>query len=285
MLKFFKPKLRRRPVYLIEPELRAWIYDSFRWALENFDAKFFWRDTQLVKPNDSFFPDRIENEIDLVEKIFSRVKQYAGMSEWKTRLVAQRPGADAKVAPTVAMANMPQTPAGTFSMSRLSGNAKITYDPRHVKEPEKLIATFAHELSHYLATDTRRTPPGGKRNWEFATDLLSVYLGFGIFACNSAYTFRQYMNFDSQGWETERIGYLSQEGLVYSLAVFCGLKEIDRKDVVPFLATGGLKSYFKKCAQDVACEADILSDLKNIKTKRDLDTDGDYSKNQSEVQQ
>ena len=270
MLKFFKPKSLRQPAYVIDPELRAWIYDSFRWALKNFDADFFWSDTQLVTPTYAFFPDRIENETELVEKIFSRVKQYAGMSEWKTRLVAQKPGADAVVAPTVAMANVPQSPAGTFSMSRLTGKAKITYDPRHAKEPEKLIATFSHELAHYLSMDKPRTPPGGKRNWEYATDLLSVYLGFGIFACNSAYTFRQYTNFDSQGWESERIGYLSQEGLVYALALFCGLKKIDKREVLPFLATGGLKSYFKKCVCDVAFEEEMLADLKRVKSKREV---------------
>jgi hypothetical protein len=49
-------------------------------------------------------------------------------------------------------------------------------------------------------------------------DLLTVFLGFGIFSANAAFRFEQHTNNNSQGWSTRRLGYLSEEQFGYALA-------------------------------------------------------------------
>jgi Zn-dependent peptidase ImmA (M78 family) len=83
------------------------------------------------------------------------------------------------VASTLVIKNTKVNPAGTFSMARKKQQkAIITYDPSQVKNPEMLVATFAHELGHYLSHRTTEAPPEGEALWEPATDLLAVFMGF-----------------------------------------------------------------------------------------------------------
>ena len=85
-----------------------------------------------------------------------------------------------------------------------------------------MVATFAHELSHYLTATAPEPPPGGWDNWEFATDICASFLGFGIFVANSAFSFNQYTEVDSQGWQSSRGGYLTADGPKCSLRAHFG---------------------------------------------------------------
>jgi hypothetical protein len=52
------------------------------------------------------------------------------------------------------------------------------------------------------------------------TDLITVFLGLGIFTANSAGRFRQYQEDRRQGWSMQRLGYLPKEIYGDSLARF-----------------------------------------------------------------
>jgi len=51
------------------------------------------------------------------------------------------------------------------------------------------------------------------------TDLLTVFLGFGVFTANAAFRIEQHQDGRSQGWSARRQGYLSEEEFGYALAV------------------------------------------------------------------
>jgi hypothetical protein len=51
-------------------------------------------------------------------------------------------------------------------------------------------------------------------------DLLTIFLGFGIFTANAAFQFSQYTTNQSQGWSSKRLGYLSEPMLGYALGRF-----------------------------------------------------------------
>ncbi|MDH4318404.1 MAG: hypothetical protein OEV64_08445 [Desulfobulbaceae bacterium] len=55
-----------------------------------------------------------------------------------------------------------------------------------------MIATFAHELSHYLIATAPEPPPGGWESWKFATDIGATFLGFGIFQGKRVIISRKY---------------------------------------------------------------------------------------------
>ena len=70
----------------------------------------------------------------------------------------------------------------------------ITYNPSLTDDIDAMIATFAHELGHYLMSTAKTAPPGGWELHELHTDLTAVYLGFGLFLANSARSFGQFQS-------------------------------------------------------------------------------------------
>jgi hypothetical protein len=77
------------------------------------------------------------------------------------------------------------------------------------------------------------------------TDLVTVFLGFGVFNANAAFQFKQYTNSDSQGWSTQRLGYLSEEMFGYSLARFAFERGELNPDWASYLSTN-VSVYFKR---------------------------------------
>jgi hypothetical protein len=52
------------------------------------------------------------------------------------------------------------------------------------------------------------------------TDLLTVFLGLGIFTANSAARFKQFQEDRKIGWSMQRLGYLPEPVFGYALARF-----------------------------------------------------------------
>lgn len=207
---------------------------TFKWLLKSFGGKDFYEDTKLVLPTRDYFPSKVENEIEAAFTTFNAVKKYAGMGEWPCRLEAQEDDVDTQVAPTLTVQNAPQNPLGTFEAEN-NNEIVITYNPELVNNPTQLVATYAHELAHYLTATSPEEPPGGWENWEFATDIASTFLGFGIFMANSAFNFQQFAYVDSQGWQYNRSGYLSESEHIFALAIFMGLQGISIEAALPHL--------------------------------------------------
>jgi hypothetical protein len=68
------------------------------------------------------------------------------------------------------------------------------------QRPDRLIATFAHELAYLFAT-TVEEPPCEADEIEFLTDLAAVYLGFGVFLANARFEFEVLQDGPLQGWQ------------------------------------------------------------------------------------
>lgn len=116
---------------------------------------------------------------------------------------------------------MPNT-AGHYDDSE--GQRVIRLAESQVYDPEAMVATLAHELSHelllgggHLTTETF--------DHEWITDLLPVYLGVGVFGANA--TIREYNVQDGhQYWHTvTKQGYLRSTMLGYALALFTWIRD------------------------------------------------------------
>jgi len=256
--------LRKQP--LLDPASSEWIFAAFGWALEQFGSDYFRDRTELVTPSNQHFPDRISDNNALVNRLFARVRALAGMQDWPCRLAVQEADPITHVAATVLVQGAPHGPAGTFRMRAAedgSGrHALITFNPSQVSDPEALIATFAHELAHYLAHSVDALPPGGDAYEELATDVLAVVMGFGLFIANGAFRFRQYQSGRSRGWSTRHQGYLCRDEATFALAIFCTLKAIPAREVVPHLQPG-LAPGFRKACREVQ-DSDVLARLRAI---------------------
>jgi hypothetical protein len=89
-----------------------------------------------------------------------------------------------------------------------------------LKEPYPLIATIAHELGHVILLGQCLIDAAVTPDPEPLTDLLTVYLGIGIFTANSAARFSQFQEAGRQGWSMSRLGYLREQVYGYALARF-----------------------------------------------------------------
>jgi len=234
---------------------------SFKWLLKNFGGDDFYKTTVLVLPTKEYFPSKVNSLEGAASETFEAVKKYAGLENWACKLEIQDEDANPVVAPTIAIQNAPTSPQGTFQATE-QNEVIITYNPALTSQPIQLVATFAHELSHYLTATSKEEPPGGWENWEFATDIAATFLGFGVFMANSAFSFSQFTGTDSQGWKSSRNGYLSESEHIYALAIFLELKGFSIESATSYLKPH-LKKLLKKAHKQL-CKTDIIENLKAV---------------------
>ncbi|MEM7412205.1 MAG: hypothetical protein AAF430_18395 [Myxococcota bacterium] len=223
---FAKRWFRRAP--FLDVDTAGWIIDTYSWFLTHFGEEQSSAEMVLIEPSEEFFPFSLSRDHDDVRAVFEAVRSYAGMDTWPCSLEPQGQPLQGRITPGIVAVSESPDPLGTFSVpGKWEDGAKITYSPALASNPVQLVATFAHELAHYLLLTAEDPPPGGEALEEPATDLGSVFLGFGIFACNAAFSFRQYTDGDWIGWEHGGMGYLGEEELSFALALFILTHDID----------------------------------------------------------
>lgn len=230
--------------------------ETYKWLIRYFPANYTEDSIRLVLPGRECFPQVGETVEERVNALFHHVRRLAGMESWPCILEPQEEDPNPHVAPTILIQNSPLGPAGTFRIDE-ENKARITFNINIVHDSWALVATFAHELAHYLTCTAKSPPPGGWDNWEFATDLAAVYLGFGVFLANSCFTFQQYQGGGFQGWRSSRRGYLSENELVFGLAIFVLLFDVSEKAPLKHLKDA-LKGRYKKSLKYIK-ENDLIA--------------------------
>lgn len=217
----------------LELEDEAWVIETWRWFLVQFGGLRDLKQSKLVLPTREFFPSTEMLGHERAQHIFDCVKRLARMPDWPCKLIAQPRSAELRVGRLLALEPITHSPAGTFAFD--GNEVTISYNPRDVGDPGKLIATFAHELAHYLLHGLKGDVPGGEELHELTTDLLTVYMGFGIFGASAAFNFSQHQDTMSQGWQWSRQGYLNERTWMFALAIFLALRQEASDIVKPFL--------------------------------------------------
>ncbi|MGL4489382.1 MAG: hypothetical protein ACRCU5_08060, partial [Rhizobiaceae bacterium] len=177
------------------------------------------------------------------------------------KLVAQDTAIDAVVGPLAVVENVPLMPAGTY---QLDGNSHlVSYDPALARDLEKLIGTLAHEICHPILFSIPTAPPGNEDAEEFATDLATVFFGFGLFGGNQSFQFNQFRDdaTGTQGWSTQRLGYLSQNEWGYALAVRAILTGEDTLQIEKHMSDG-LRLNFHKNYRYLSKNKKVLDSLR-----------------------
>jgi hypothetical protein len=141
-----------------------------------------------------------------------------------------------------------------------SGVLTVLYQPALLENPQALIANYAQMLAHYLGTTANESPPGGAENWPHITELVGVFLGFGLMFANTAHHVRVSSCGSCQRPIAQRENYLSQYDITYALAIFSQLKALPAKAVTVYLKKT-LHGYYKKAMKDVAGRREDLNRL------------------------
>ena len=237
-------------------ERALWLYRHYRWLEDHLPVRKSPARATLVVPTGKFFPDPYAADHVSAEMLFHRVKSLMGMEAWNCRF-EQRRDEEKEMRDDLAKSGVmgrfsSKGAAGTFSMSS-DQEVVISYSASSLRDPSALIATFAHELCHYLLAVVEDEPPATWKELEPLTDLSAVLEGFGLFLCNTAFQFKQWTSFDKQGWSYSRKGYLTEAELGFSLAIFCIRNQLDAG-----LAARALKPN----PREVFCDAlDYIADL------------------------
>lgn len=214
----------------------------------------------LFCPHAIFFPTVVNSAEAMATQTMQTIKEQIGIVAWPSRLILQPEEIEPNINHNAIVQGIPQDPAGTFSIN--NGVALISYSSKITRDPVNLVATFAHELSHYLTYTYEQAPPDGWENWEYATDITATIIGYGIFMANTAFNFKT----NSCGWQTSRFGYLSEYEYIYSLAIFLALKDYSPKDVKPYLKQYLYKS-LKRAFKEVKASPQLQM-LKELNTKK-----------------
>jgi len=226
-----------KPRFPVDADEVEWLVACLAWLTREFAAAGPLETRPMILPDDHFYPpSRATGHARAVE-LFERTKAHAGMRDWPCDLRAGDADRERSVALGHALRHHQSAPLGTFGYA--DGRYYITYNPTSLVQPQTLVATFAHELSHYLLHTAKTPPPGGSALAEHATDMGAVYLGFGIFMANSAKNFSQFQSGGEQGWEMRGAGYLSENALVTALAMMARLTTADaaavERELKPYL--------------------------------------------------
>ena len=248
------PLFGPRQALLDQPSI-DWLYQVFSWAQQQLGGDYFHQYTCLVEPTNAFFPGRVESPEGLAELLFGQVAGYAGMAHWPFRLVDGVACEAAEVLPVQLPADLRQRADAAGTAPRTAAALEIGYDPSQLRNPQVAIATYAQGLAHHLAAAVGELPPGGRENWYQVTEVVAVYLGFGIMLSNTAFTFRPGCGGCGVAG---RDNALSEFDITYSLAIFCALKGLDANAAVPHLKRS-LRGYFKRALKQVTAHRGRLS--------------------------
>lgn len=206
---------------IVDADTARWLLDNMTWLEGEFGEVAGYPRRTLVLPRPGFFQNGGETGHALALRIFADVKDYCGMSDWPVELVADDDPHAAPAARSLVSVVPQRYAAGRFVVE--DDRVQITYATAQLRQPEQLVATFSHELAHYLHAAAKTPPPCEADEYEFLTDLTSVFLGFGVFAANARFQFEQFQDGLTQGWQSSRSGYLPETDLVHALALYLRL--------------------------------------------------------------
>lgn len=198
----------------VRPQVRAWLESRASWIAREFGVERI-RRMPVVLPSESFFPDEYDGSKEDVRKLFERVCEHLAIDPARVDLRFYRVGDRRALSALDGWA----WAAGLYQDQ--DGRAVVQIEESQFREPLSLVATFAHELAHVLLLGENRLRKE-EEDGERVTDLLAVFLGFGIFIANSASKSNVFLGL-VEGRESARLGYLSDTELAYALAIVAWL--------------------------------------------------------------
>ncbi len=240
---------------LLEEDVVTWLFSGFGWALRNFGNERF-NEAVLVTPSNRHFPGREASVEGMAGLILDRVKGYAGLAHWPTRLINHHEyDAD------------PTAEASSRQVLENAAELKLTlfYEPQQVANPQVMIANYAHALAHHLGGLAPEAPPCDEDQWLHLMEVVAVYMGFGVIMANTAHPFRGGGCGGCRSAAMDRSGFLAETEVTYALAIFCVLKGLPVADVAGLLK-GSLRGFFKKAVKEVSARQEALDALRHIRS-------------------
>jgi hypothetical protein len=212
------------PQQLISNDSGLWIIDCYRWALDTFDNREFYSRTLLIQPNNQYFPGDVASVEEKAETIFKHSLKYAGLVHWPFELSHTKLPSQKEVR-HFGLDKLERNSQSSINRLNAESPIAISYNPQLTLKPEDLASHFSHLFAQHLVLQGNKQPPGGVDYALEASEVLAVFMGFGVLFANSAYTFRGGCG-SCYNAAANRQACLSESEILFALAVFCHLKKI-----------------------------------------------------------
>lgn len=197
-----------RPRCPVDPVEKAWVEKRMGWLTHVFGLERM-RQATIVLPTPEFFPDAFTGKEADVPPLLGRVCKYMGM-------VPERLGLDFFV---------DNGPYGNALGIYLQGPPEqVLINRTQLKDPLSLVGTLAHEVGHALLLGDGQISRDSSDH-ELVTDLLTVFLGMGVFGSNCVIR-ESFQNSSAlyHAWSIGKQGYLSEKMYGYALALFSWMR-------------------------------------------------------------
>jgi hypothetical protein len=194
---------------------KAWVERRMLWLCERlgFDRML---DGTVVLPTDEFFPEPYHFDEASARMCLTRMCRYMRVDPASLALM---------VVPDEAIPGA----AGLYEQARKGiggrgSRSTVWVAASQLANPGSLLATLAHEIGHEILLG------GGVltdqvSDHEQITDLLTVFLGVGIFNANATlHESSWHYGATSSGWSIGRQGYLAANAFGYAMSVFAHVR-------------------------------------------------------------
>lgn len=235
------------PTPPVTPEEQQWV-DKSMWRLVWLLGRERLAQAKVVLPTPQFFPDTYDRSYESARRVLDRTCHYLSLDPRSVDLEVF--GAEADEFRSALSAWGIQTPSGPAGFYCRGERHTVSVRASKLDDPTSLIATLAHELCHVLLLGDRLVEQD-EPDMEPFTDLATVFLGFGVCSGNACFTTRQWAAGTRHGWQTEKLGYLSEEMYGYAIAVFAQMRGESRPAWAKHLSTN-VRSYFTRSQKVLA---------------------------------
>lgn len=290
---------------LVPPPDAAWILEVYRWLLEHLGGWEVFGETPLVLPTPDQFPipPGIEGE-ELAEHVLHLTQEHAGMGGmiFDLEVEEQAPSSREVASSDVSLPYEPDGvddeddevdvdtyepleplepqdsqgawlptlgPVASKDEDEMPDGRDVPvlrYRAETLARPPELVADLSYQLAFYLAREIESSPPGGEEVFHDAIDVAQAFLGFGVFAANSAFTLEAYQEAFVHGWRAVRRGRLNERMHAYALAVFLEARRIDERVALPHLRMSP-RSALKRALRELRSSERLLQGLRAVKTR------------------
>lgn len=112
---------------------------------------------------------------------------------------------------------MTEGSAGLYG--KVGNKHEIWLELNTLEDPLRAVATLAHEIGHVLLLVEQRISPD-EEDHEMLTDLITVFMGMGLFPANMVMQENYWDDGHVSGWSMSRQGYLSMNMFGYAFALY-----------------------------------------------------------------
>ncbi|QDU96371.1 hypothetical protein [Lignipirellula cremea] len=193
----------------INKEEQAWIEQGFSQFLEVFGPDRLYSGP-VILPTTEFFPERYDGTEQETLEIAHRLAKLLDLEPEKLRL-HYFDESDSRLFDEESDGRLERN-------GKPQGPMELWLEVKTLNDPLIVVACLAHEIAHALLLRHQRFLDQAEE-LEKQADLLTVFLGLGIFTANAAMVEdRQGASFTSYTWAGKRLGFLNFDLFAYALA-------------------------------------------------------------------